>query len=83
MKKILLFFITITLLLIVGCENTITLPELDGKSRAEIEEIMKEYDINYEFKFSDKMITSDDDLDKFVKYSGSYKGGSNFPLGNF
>ena len=24
-----------------------------------------------------------DDLDKFVKYNGSYKGGSTFPLGNF
>ena len=44
---------------------------------------MKEYDINYEFKFSDKIITSTDDLDKFVKYNGSYKGGSTFPLGNF
>ena len=83
MKKIVLFLISIAILFIVGCENTITLPQLDGKSRAEIEEIMKEYDINYEFKFSDKIITSTDDLDKFVKYNGSYKGGSTFPLGNF
>ena len=55
MKKIVLFLISIAILFIVGCENTITLPQLDGKSRAEIEEIMKEYDINYEFKFSDKI----------------------------
>lgn len=51
MKKIVLFLISIAILFIVGCENTITLPQLDGKSRAEIEEIMKEYDTTMNLNF--------------------------------
>ncbi len=81
MKRILVLLISIVTLFVTSCSsNKIKLPDLSGKSRAEIEEIMKEYDINYKFYFADKIIENDTFLDTFVSYNkGEYKIGSRFP----
>lgn len=64
--------------LITSCTNLNgkrVLPDLTGKSRSQIEVIMKEKDIDYVFKFSDQIIESSLDLDMFVSYNGNYKAG--------
>lgn len=73
-------FIYVVLLLLVflatSCESSErTLPDLTGKSRSQIEEIMEELDIDYIFKFSNQIIESSLDLDMFVSYNGDYKAG--------
>ena len=73
-------FIYVVLLLLVflatSCESAErTLPDLTGKSRSQIEEIMEDLDIDYIFKFSDQIIESSLDLDMFVSYNGDYQAG--------
>lgn len=83
MKKLFLLIISLVLLLVVGCEETIILPNLEGMSREEITTIMQEYQIDYEFKIAYTIINSEDELDQFVEYGNGYKGGDSFPLGQF
>lgn len=78
MKRFIYIIIIIFIISISSCvdlNTQRTLPNLTGKSRAEIEEIMEELDINYVFKFSDQIIESSLDLDLFVSYNGTYKAG--------
>ena len=67
MKKILTWFLLIFTMLLVGCteEDKITLPETLEKSN-----------ISYTFKFAEKIINSDDELDKFVSYGHGLQVGS-------
>ena len=66
MKKLFLLIISLVLLLVVGCEETIILPNLEGMSREEITTIMQEYQIDYEFKIAYTIIM---DFLPFVNYS--------------
>lgn len=78
MKKFIYSLIIVCILLISSCtdlNNKRILPDLTGKSRAQIEDIMKDADIDYIFKFSDQIIESSLDLDLFVSYNGDYKAG--------
>lgn len=78
MKKLLFIFTFLFVFLITSCtnlNNKRTLPDLTGKSRAQIEEIMKDADIDFVFKFSNQIIESGLDLDLFVSYNGDYKAG--------
>ena len=80
MRKILILCICIISMLFVSCTNTtpsnkITLPDLTGKSREQIAEILDEAGINYVFKFSNEVIYSNIDLDVFVSYNGELKAG--------
>lgn len=78
MKKILFIITFLLIFLISSCTDLNgkrVLPDLTGKSRAQIEEIMKDADIDYIFKFSDQIIESSLDLDLFVSYNGDYKAG--------
>jgi hypothetical protein len=78
MKRFIYIIIVLFIISISSCvdlNNQRTLPDLTGKNRAEIEEIMEELDIEYVFKFSDQIIESSLDLDLFVSYNGSYKAG--------
>lgn len=78
MKKVLIWFLLIITIFITGCteEEKITLPNLEGMSREKIAEILEENNINYTFKFAEKIITSDDQLDKFVSYGHGLEKGS-------
>lgn len=80
MKKLILFVLTIIFsLTLFSCSNestnTVTLPSLDGLSRAEIAPILEKAGINYLFKFSDKIVYSEDALDKFINYNGTLQAG--------
>ena len=77
MKKFLILCICLITILITSCDSstTKTLPDLTGKSRAQIAEILEKEKISYVFKFSDEIITSNLDLDLFVSYNGSLKAG--------
>lgn len=78
MKRFIYIIMIISILVISSCtnlNNQRTLPDLTGKNRTEIEEIMKELDISYVFKFSDQIIESSLDLDLFVSYNGDYQAG--------
>lgn len=78
MKKILFIVIFLLTIFISSCtklSKTRTLPDLTGKNRAQIEEIMDKADIDYVFKFSNQIIESSLDLDLFVSYNGNYKAG--------
>lgn len=81
MKKILIVLLLLIAGYLTSCSsNKIKLPNLDGKSREEISEIMKGYDVKYKFYFSDKIIENDTQLDTFVSYhDGKYKAGDRFP----
>lgn len=61
-------------------DTKIILPNLNGKSRFEIESIMKDYDVEYKFKFANTIIKHDGELNKFVSFNdGAYKVGDSFP----
>lgn len=78
MKKFLFIITILCIFLFSSCTNLSdkrVLPDLKGKSRAEIEVIMDEADIDYVFKFSNQIIESSLDLDLFVSYNGEYKAG--------
>ncbi|MBE6130199.1 MAG: thermonuclease family protein [Erysipelotrichaceae bacterium] len=78
MKKFIYILCLLFILLISSCTNVNNkriLPDLTGKSRTQIEEIMEDADIDYIFKFSDQIIESSLDLDIFVSYNGDYKAG--------
>lgn len=78
MKKFIFSLIFFFILLISSCTDTSStriLPDLTGKSRAQIKQILEDADIDYVFKFSDQIIESSLDLDLFVSYNGDYKAG--------
>lgn len=78
MKKFIYILCLLFILLFSSCtdvNNKRILPDLTGKSRAQIEAIMEDADIDYIFKFSDQIIESSLDLDLFVSYNGDYKAG--------
>ncbi len=77
MKRFIYILILLLSFFISSCVDTNTkiLPDLTGKNRAEIEEIMKQKNINFVFKYSNEIITSDLDLDLFVSYNGELKAG--------
>ena len=81
MKKILNLLIMIFFLFFLfSCEETsgetyLTLPNLDGKSRSEISEILERNNIKYSFKFSSDIVNSQLDYDTFVSYNGTLKAG--------
>ena len=78
MKKLIIIVLCLLTILITSCnnsKNTRILPDLTGKSRAQIEEILNEADIDFVFKFSNQIIESNLDLDVFVSYNGDFKAG--------
>lgn len=78
MKRLFYLILLIGLIFISSCiqdNGKRILPDLTGKSRAQIEVIMEDLDIDYVFQFSDKIIESNFDLDLFVSYNGDYKAG--------
>ena len=92
MKKILAIFLLSLLIFTSACnkekktnnqqtdDTKIILPNLNGKSRFEIESIMKDYDVEYKFKFANTIIKHDGELNKFVSFNdGAYKVGDSFP----
>lgn len=87
MKKIFLILIMLlSMSLMISCENestTVILPSLDGMSREEIKETLDPLKIKYSFQFAKVIINSDDELDKFVSYSGDYTAGSTFDKSKF
>ncbi len=83
MKKLYLSLLLLLVLVVSSCTlNGVTLPNLEGKSRSEIIEIMEEYNLKYEFKFENTIINDESQLDKFVRYGNNYKVGSSFPSDN-
>ena len=70
-------------LLFISCTTTdnqnqstlVTLPDLTDMSRAEIEEVMKDYNIDYFFQFAQVPCYDESDYDKFVEYSNGYVAG--------
>lgn len=70
-------------LLFISCTTTdnqnqstlVTLPDLTDMSRTEIEEVMKDYDIDYFFQFAQVPCYDESDYDKFVEYSNGYVAG--------
>lgn len=79
-----LVIILITLLLFISScyeipENSIKFPNLTNMSRSEISEVLDKYDITYAFRFSNKIINDESELDKFVSYVDGYKAGQYYP----
>ena len=77
MKKFIFIVLLLLTFLITSCDfqNTRTLPDLTGKNREQIQEILEDAKIDYVFKFSNQIIESSLDLDVFVSYNGNYKAG--------
>ena len=78
---ILIMILFVPLFLISCTTNTeeksklISLPDLTNMSRTEIDEVMKEYDIEYFYQFSQIKCYDDSYYDKFVEYGGGYVAG--------
>lgn len=78
MKKIMFFLIIILLTISTSCvqdSEYAELPDLTGLSRAEISTIMEQREIDYFFKFSPMICSSDATRDKFVNYGSGYQAG--------
>lgn len=76
--KILIIFCLVVLSF--GCVNTnppddglVALPKLDGLSRKEISEKLDKLGLEYTFICEPDIYTSEEELDKFVKYGRGYK----------
>ncbi len=85
MKKIALILTLFILNFITSCKSSLNfmiLPNLDGMSRKEIEEVLDDYDVSYSFEFAYTIIENDSMLDKFVKYGGDYQKGNFFSKEN-
>lgn len=82
-KKSLFLVLTLLLSFTTSCyeipENSIKLPNLRNMSRSEMTEVLDQLDITYAFRFSNKIINSEDELDKFVSYGNNYKIGQYYP----
>ena len=81
MKRHIYFLTTLIIIcfgFLIGCTSNqeepavqyITLPDLTGMSKAEIEEELSELGINHYFVFSFKICYDESYYDKFVEYSG-------------
>ena len=86
MKKILSSLILIFLVLLTSCqvelgENEFRLPNLNNKTRSQIEEILNDYELEYVFYFE-----FDSDIkiyDRFIRYGNGYQPGSIVEKGSF
>lgn len=86
MKKLLSSLILIFLVLLTSCqvelgENELRLPNLNNKTRSQIEEILNDYELEYVFYFE-----FDSDIkiyDRFIRYGNGYKSGSIVEKGSF
>ena len=88
MKKAIRLFSTIififVLCILTSCQKkTNVLPNLEGMSREQIVEKMKNVDVKYEFYFTDDIINSPLDLDHFVRYGEGLKEGDTVERGSF
>lgn len=86
-KKYLGIITLFILFILTGCtevigENQFALPNLNNKTKAEIEEIMSKYDVDYVIYFEEG-IYEEDDYDKFVKYGNGKKAGNAVDNGSF
>ncbi len=86
-KKYLGIITLFFLLILTGCtevigENQFALPNLNNKTKAEIEEIMSQYDIDYVIYFEEG-IYQEEDYDKFVRYGNGKKAGNAVDNGSF
>lgn len=87
LKKYLSFVSLFLLLILTGCtevigENQFALPNLSGKSKEEIIEILENYDVEYTFYFEEGIYT-EKEYDKFVRYGNGKKAGSAMDNGGF
>ena len=86
MKKLLSSLILIFLVLLTSCqvelgENELRLPNLNNKTRSQIEEILNDYELEYVFYFE-----FDSDIkiyDRFIRYGNGYQSGSIVEKGSF
>ena len=86
MKKLLSSLILIFFVLLTSCqvelgENELRLPNLNNKTRSQIEEILNNYELEYVFYFE-----FDSDIkayDRFIHYGNGYKAGSIVEKGSF
>ena len=60
---------------LVVSEEEAHLPNLEGMNRGQIKYILDKLELTYEFKFDYTIIDSDDELNKFTRYSDPYKAG--------
>ena len=60
---------------LIVSDSEVTLPDLTGLGRGEIKYIMDKLGVKYSFQFDFTIITSDDELNKFTRYSDPYKAG--------
>lgn len=86
MSKILSFTLLIFCLFLTSCqlevgENQLRLPNLNGKSRDQIEDILKNYELEYIFYIDQESEIKQ--YDCFVKYGNGYKAGSVIDKGTF
>lgn len=87
MKKFFSFLFLIVLCLLTGCtevigENQFALPDLTGKTKEQIIEIMSDYDVKYTFYFEEGIYTNME-YDQFVRYGNGKKAGSAMDNGGF
>ena len=86
MKKILSIFILIFTILLTSCqvevgENQLRLPNLNGKSRVQIEQILDKLEIEYIFYIENEKVTTQ--YDKFIRYGNGYTAGAVVDKGTF
>lgn len=88
-KHFLIFCLLLITAFIYSCtqiigENQYALPNLNGMSRNEIEEVLKEYDLEYIFYFDhSRLYQNENEYDKFIRYGNGYKAGSAIDKGSF
>lgn len=74
-----IFILLILALFVAGCAtdntNTVKLPDLEGKSRAEIDEILDGLGLKHFYHFEKKICYTEDEYDKFTRYDDGLKAG--------
>lgn len=79
MKKIIILICCLfSMALMTSCSDSadkIKLPDLTGKTREEIKEILDDANIKFKFKFDEKIVYNDEDRNKFTKYNGDLEAG--------
>lgn len=74
--KITLFFLFV--LILTGCidrTGMVKLPNLEGKTQAEISAIMDELGLTYRFRIEPQVYLDEDTFDQFVKYGNDLRAG--------
>ncbi len=86
MRKVLSTFILLFTLLLTSCqvevgENQLRLPNLNGKTRVQIEQILENYELDYIFYIEQDSTIKQ--YDKFIRYGNGYQVGTVVEKGTF